>query len=99
MNCQKLDEIRALIESGVESIWRRPVSSTTMAVELGVCRTTVFNWIRDGRIPARRVGRTYQVPRRALEMLRTCSGCSQPCMGPDSDNPSNTCQPSCQDPL
>jgi excisionase family DNA binding protein len=26
------------------------------ANELGVCRTTVFRWIREGRLPAVRVG-------------------------------------------
>jgi excisionase family DNA binding protein len=43
-------------------------SVAEVAQLLGVSRTTVWRWIRDGRLPARRVGpRTLRVERRVVE--------------------------------
>lgn len=40
-----------------------------IADELRVCVVTARRWVRSGRLPAVRVGRSYRVSREALEQL------------------------------
>lgn len=42
-----------------------------VAKELEVTRQTVSDWIKSGRIPARRVGSRYRVERRDLKSVVT----------------------------
>ncbi len=47
--------------------WKRPLSTTQVAELLGVSRQTVHAWIVQGRIPAKRHGRNWKVPRELVD--------------------------------
>jgi excisionase family DNA binding protein len=47
------------------------VTVPQIATELGVNEVTVRTWIRSGRLPAIRAGRTYRVRRSDLERMTT----------------------------
>jgi len=53
---------------GAES-WKRPLSTARAAEILGVHRSTVHSWIVQGRIPARRFGRSWKIPRAIIERI------------------------------
>jgi len=50
-------------------LWRRPLSTTQAAEELGIAPYTIRRWIEAGKLPARRIGRNYQIPRAAVRMV------------------------------
>jgi len=50
-------------------LWRRPLSTTQAAEELGINPSTIRRWIESGIIPARRIGRNYQIPRQVIKMI------------------------------
>ena len=49
----------------------QPLYSSTReaAAMLDVCRNTIRNWIRLRHLPAVRFGKTYRIPREAIEGL------------------------------
>lgn len=48
---------------------REMLRVTEVAESLGLTKTAVWAAIRRGQIPARRIGRSYLIPRSALEQL------------------------------
>ena len=48
-----------------------------VATRLGVSRTSIYRWAKDGTIPTIRLGRRLLVPRAALEELLTLEGAGQ----------------------
>ena len=75
-----LAEWRQLWEQEPAVLYKRPLSTTQVAEALSVTDQTVRNLIKDGRLPARRIGRNYQVPRTALAALERCRGCGGECL-------------------
>lgn len=75
-----LAEWRALwdLEPGV--LYKRPMSTTQVAKELHMTDLTIRRWAKEGRFPARRIGRNYQIPRGVLQALDKCKGCSGECV-------------------
>jgi excisionase family DNA binding protein len=60
----------------------RPLSPADVAAELGVSKDTVLRWIRDGKLPAARLGyRTLRIRRQDLDAFLR----SPPATAPDSD--------------
>jgi|GEM_PF-2181214 len=49
-------------------LWRRPLSTTQVAEELGVSDRTVRRWVQNGWLPGRKLGRNYQIPRALLSI-------------------------------
>lgn len=43
------------------------LSTSEVAKIIGVSRVTVFRWVKDGRIVADKVGKTYLISREALD--------------------------------
>lgn len=50
-----------------EPVERLAYRAPEVAKLLGVSRTTVFAWVKDGTIPSIRVGGTVMIPRSGLE--------------------------------
>ncbi|OGL74605.1 hypothetical protein A3C96_02135 [Candidatus Uhrbacteria bacterium RIFCSPHIGHO2_02_FULL_60_10] len=44
-------------------------STSELAKKIGVTRTTVFRWIKEGKLKAERVGRNYIIPEDELERI------------------------------
>lgn len=47
----------------------RPMTIPQLAEEMGLSRVTVYNRVRDGHIPATRVGRNYIISARVVRRL------------------------------
>ena len=50
-------------------LWRRPMSTSQVAGEFCIHRSTVLTWIEEGRLPARRIGRNWRVPRLVVSLI------------------------------
>ena len=50
-------------------LWRRPMSTSQVADVFCVHRNTILTWAEDGRLPARRFGRNWRVPRLVVRMI------------------------------
>lgn len=50
-------------------LWRRPMSTSQVAGEFEVHRSTVLCWIEEGKLPARRIGRSWRVPRVVVRLV------------------------------
>lgn len=50
-------------------LWRHPMSTSQVAAEFGVHRCTVVTWIEEGKLPARRIGFHYKIPRLVVTLL------------------------------
>ena len=44
------------------------VTPAVAAKVLGICRKTLYKWLRDGQIPARRIGGIWLVPKKSLNI-------------------------------
>ena len=53
---------------------RETLDLPELAAKLGVSRTSIYRWAKDGTIPSVRLGRRVLVPRAALEDLLTPDG-------------------------
>ena len=58
------------LEPHAETLWRRPVTVCQLASAIEVPRRTVHDWVMLGLIPARRFGRTWQIPRVVLQLIQ-----------------------------
>lgn len=52
-------------------MWRNPLSTHAVARIWGVSGDTVRNWAEEGRFPARRLGRNWQIPRTVVRLVAT----------------------------
>jgi len=57
------------VELDGADLWKRPLPTARAAEILGVHRSTLHAWIVQGRIPARRFGRNWKVPRSVVERI------------------------------
>ncbi len=57
-----------------KQLQRQMISVSEAAAALGLTRVAVWAAIRRGDIPARRIGRSYLIPRAALEKLLAVEG-------------------------
>lgn len=48
----------------------RPIDGVTAARQVGRPYTTVVRWLREGRVPARFIGRTYLIDPEGMQALR-----------------------------
>lgn len=56
----------------MDTILRQPPDILTpdqAAVYLQIDRETVYRYIRDGKLVASKLGRTYRIPKRSIELL------------------------------
>jgi excisionase family DNA binding protein len=54
------------------------VTVPEISAELGVSQVSVREWIRSGRLPAIRAGRSYRVRRSDLDRMTAVGGAGQP---------------------
>lgn len=58
------------LEPHADTLWRRPVTVPQLAEALAVPYRTAHRWVTDGLIPARRFGKTWQVPRVVIVLMQ-----------------------------
>ena len=46
------------------------VGVTDAARRLGVCRMTVWRWVKAGKVPVRRIGRTALIEKKVVEEMK-----------------------------
>ncbi len=77
-SCGKLADVITSIEID----WTILLSTKQVARRLGIHRSTVYEWVLLGWLPARRIGRSLMIPGSVIEAL-DCTTCERPCLDRD----------------